>query len=177
MKLELEVPKGITVTVTNNIVNVKGSKGTVEKEFKSKVITLKQDSGKIILESKNDRKRVLAILNTTKSIIANMFSGVDKKYTYTLRGVYSHFPITLAIKGKNFVITNYLGEKNPRTIEIPENVEVVIKGKDVVVTSVDKEKAGIIAGLIENNAKVLNRDRRIFQDGVYIISKGVQDDK
>jgi large subunit ribosomal protein L6 len=177
MKLELQVPQGVTATVKDNVVTVKGSKGTIDKEFKSKVLTIKQDNNKIILETKNDRKMVLAILNTTKSIIENMFSGVNNKYTYTLRGVYSHFPITLAIKGKNFVITNYLGEKNPRSIGILDNVEVTIKGKDVIVTSVDKEKAGIVAGLIENKAKVLNRDRRIFQDGVYIISKGVQDDK
>jgi len=69
-----------------------------------------------------------------------------------------------------------LGEKNPRTIEILDNVEVNIKGKDVIVTSVDKEKAGIVAGMIENNAKVLNKDRRTFQDGVYIVSKGVQNE-
>lgn len=176
MKLEVEVPQGITVNVVGNKVKVTGPQGNVEKEIKSKVIIVKLDTDKIILESKNDRKKTLSILNTSKSIVKNMFSGVKKKYVYTLRGVYSHFPITLAVKGKQFVITNYLGEKNPRVINILDNVEVVIKGKDVIVSSVDKENAGIVAGLIENKAKVLNRDRRVFQDGVYIISKGVQNE-
>jgi len=176
MKIDVEVPKGITVNVSGNKIKATGSKGSVEKEIKSRVIIVKLDTDKIILESKNDRKKTLSILNTAKAIIKNMFSGVNKKFVYTLRGVYSHFPITLAIKGKQFVITNYLGEKNPRTIDILDNVEVVIKGKDVVVSSVDKENAGIVAGLIENKARVLNRDRRVFQDGVYIISKGVQNE-
>jgi large subunit ribosomal protein L6 len=176
MKEEISIPTGITVTIKGSKIKVTGKLGSVEKDIKSKLIILKHDADKIVLESKTDRKKVLAILNTTKTVILNMLSGVERKYTYTLRGVYSHFPITLALKGKQFIITNYLGEKNPRTINVLDNVEVVIKGKDVIVTSVDKEDAGIVAGLIENKAKVSNRDRRIFQDGVYIISKGVQDE-
>jgi len=177
MKKEIEIPTNITVDVKNNCVSVKGPKGSVSKEFKSKVISIKVEGNKVVLESTNDRRKVLSILQTTQSIIENMFSGVQKKYSYTLRGVYSHFPISLAVKGKTFVISNYLGEKSPRTFEIPDNVDVVIKGKDVIVSSVDKELAGIVAGLIENRAKVLTKDRRIFQDGVYIISKGVQDEQ
>jgi len=176
MKLEVTIPSNVTVNLDGNKIKVTGSKGTVEKEFKSKVLMLTKEDNKIIVETKNDRKRVLAILNTVKSVIENLFSGVEKKYVYTLRGVYSHFPLTLAMKGKTFVINNYLGEKNPRTVNVPENVDVTIKGKEVIVSSIDKEKAGFIAGLIESRAKVLNRDRRIFQDGIYIISKGVQDE-
>ncbi|PIU22338.1 MAG: 50S ribosomal protein L6 [Candidatus Diapherotrites archaeon CG08_land_8_20_14_0_20_30_16] len=176
MKTEIKIPEGITVSVKDNIVQVKGPKGSIEKEFKSKVVSIKLENKEIVLESTNTRRKVLSILYTTQSIIENLISGVQKKYTYTLRGVYSHFPISLTMKGKTFIISNYLGEKNPRTIEILDNVEVNIKGKDVIVTSVDKEKAGIVAGMIENNAKVLNKDRRTFQDGVYIVSKGVQNE-
>ncbi len=176
MKLEIKVPQGIKVEIDAKKIKVTGPKGTVQKEIKSKVILVRLESDNIILETKNDRKQTLAIINTTKSIIENMISGVKNKYVYTLRGVYSHFPITLALKGNKFIITNYLGEKNPRSVTVPDNVEVVIKGKEVIVSSVDKEFAGLVAGMIEARAKVLNRDRRVFQDGVYIISKGVQDE-
>lgn len=176
MKFEINIPQGITVTKKENLVVVKGKLGELQKEFKSKLINITINSNKIDLESINDRSKTLAILNTIKSIIDNMISGVNKKYVYTLRGVYSHFPLTLAVKGKTFVINNYLGEKKSRVIDIPDNVEVSVKGKDVIIKSIDKNLAGTVAGLIENSAKPKNRDRRIFQDGVYIITKGVQDE-
>ncbi len=176
MKLEINIPEKINVKLDNNILNVKGPQGEIEKEFKSKLINISMKDKIIYLETINERKNSLSILNTTKSLIENMFSGTEKKYTYVLRGVYSHFPLTLSVKGDNFVINNYLGEKNVKTVKIPKNVEVSIKGKEVYIKSVDKALAGNIAGLIENSAKVLNRDRRIFQDGIYIITKGVQNE-
>lgn len=176
MKLETEIPQGVTITKDDSFVVVKGKLGELKKEFKTKLIDIKIDSGKLILESVNDRTKTLAILNTINSIINNMISGTEKKYVYTLRGVYSHFPLTLAVKGKTFVINNYLGEKKSRVIDIPDNVEVSVKGKDVFVKSIDKNLAGTVAGLIESSVKPKNRDRRVFQDGVYIITKGVKDE-
>jgi large subunit ribosomal protein L6 len=176
MKLEINIPKGTNVTKDNNYIIVKGKLGELRKEFKTKLININVDSDKLVLESVNDRTKTVAILNTVNSIISNMISGTEKKYVYTLRGVYSHFPLTLAVKGKTFVINNYLGEKKSRVIDIPDNVEITVKGKDVIVKSIDKNLAGTIAGLIENSVKPKNRDRRIFQDGVYIITKGVQDE-
>lgn len=176
MKLEINIPQGVTVSKKDNFLLVKGKLGELNKEFKSKLININIESQKVVLESINDRTKTLAILNTVKAIVKNMLSGVNKKYVYTLRGVYSHFPLTLAVKGKTFIINNYLGEKKSRVIDIPDNVEVSVKGKDVIVKSIDKSLAGTVAGLIENSVKPKNRDRRIFQDGVYIITKGVQDE-
>jgi large subunit ribosomal protein L6 len=176
MKYEINIPQGITVSKKDNFILVKGKLGELNKEFKSKLVNINIESQKIVLESINDRTKTLAILNTVKAIVKNMLSGVNKKYVYTLRGVYSHFPLTLAVKGKTFVINNYLGEKKSRVIDIPDTVEISVKGKDVIVKSIDKSLAGTVAGLIENSVKPKNRDRRIFQDGVYIITKGVQDE-
>jgi large subunit ribosomal protein L6 len=176
MKYEINIPQGITVSKKDNFLLVKGKLGELNKEFKSKLVNINIESQKIVLESINDRTKTLAILNTVKAIVKNMLSGVNKKYVYTLRGVYSHFPLTLAVKGKTFVINNYLGEKKSRVIDIPDTVEISVKGKDVIVKSIDKSLAGTVAGLIENSVKPKNRDRRIFQDGVYIITKGVQDE-
>jgi ribosomal protein L6P/L9E len=45
-----------------------------------------------------------------------------------------------------------------------------------LLVSVDKEAAGTVAGLMEKISVVKNRDRRTYQDGIYIIEKGVQDE-
>lgn len=176
MKDEIVVPQNVTVELKDTVLKISGPEGSIEKEFKTKVITIKKEGNKIVLEAKNERRKTFAVFNTIKSIINNMISGVNKKYKYVLKGVYSHFPMTLGVKGNAFVINNFLGEKAVRSVKIPDNVNVSVKGKDVFVTSVDKEKAGIVAGLIENCAKVSKKDRRTFQDGVYIVAKGVQDE-
>lgn len=175
MKSELVMPSGVTAVVEKTSVIVSGKEGKVTKEFKSKLVSAKQEGDKIIFSSIDDRKKSLAVLNTCVSIVQNMFDGVQKKYTYTLRGVYSHFPLSISVKGKLVQVGNFTGEKNPRETKILDNVEVTIKGKDIIVTSCDKEAAGIVAGNIEASARVVNRDRRVFQDGVYLISKAVRE--
>jgi hypothetical protein len=75
-----------------------------------------------------------------------------------------------------FTITNLLGEKVPRVASLPwspAEVEVKIGGKsDVSVKGADREKVGQTAANIERACKIKNRDPRVFQDGVYIVSKG-----
>jgi len=70
-----------------------------------------------------------------------------------------------------FVIENFLGERNPRKASIVEGVKVTAKGDDVTVSGIDKEKVGQTVANIERATKVKKRDIRVFQDGVYLISK------
>ena len=74
--------------------------------------------------------------------------------------------------GKNlFTIKNFLGEKKDRIINGIEGVDVKIDGEDVIVSGYDIEKTGQVATNIEKGAKVRNKDRRVYQDGIFIIQK------
>ena len=55
---------------------------------------------------------------------------------------------------------------------ILEGVSVEIKGDEVIVKGIDKEKVGQTVANIERATAVKNRDIRVFQDGIYRISKG-----
>jgi len=176
MKVEIKIPQGVTVTQSKGEFTVVGKKGTNKRLFRTSNVKKSVDADKIVLETINDRKRVVAEALAIQAHLENMLSGVNSKYNYKMRIVYSHFPITVALKGKEVHVTNFVGEKKPRITKVPDNVEVAIKGKEVIVSSIDKESAGIIAGLIEKSAFVKNRDRRVYQDGVYIIEKGVQNE-
>jgi large subunit ribosomal protein L6 len=79
--------------------------------------------------------------------------------------------MTVKIEGDKFKIKNFLGEKIERTAMICPNTKVSIKGNIVEVSSVDIEKAGQTAANIEIATKIRNRDRRVFQDGIFITEK------
>jgi len=81
------------------------------------------------------------------------------------------FPIKTSVEGNEFVIQNFLGERSPRKAKILENVKVETMGDNVTVSGIDKEKVGQTAANIERATKVKHRDIRVFQDGVYLISK------
>ena len=53
----------------------------------------------------------------------------------------------------------------------PENVNVKIEGDVIVIESTDKEAAGKTATNIEQLTRITDKDRRIFQDGIYVIEK------
>jgi large subunit ribosomal protein L6 len=69
------------------------------------------------------------------------------------------------------VIKNFLGEVKPRIAKILPEVEIKVEKEIITVEGHDKEKAGQTAGNIEKAAKVNNRDRRVFQDGIYLVSR------
>ena len=89
-----------------------------------------------------------------------------------MKTVFSHFPIKTSVEGNQLVIQNFLGERFPRRADILENVKIEVKGENLILTSIDKEKVGQTAANIERATKVKNRDIRVFQDGIYIVKRG-----
>merc|ERR1712178_180475 len=124
------------------------------------------------------KTKQLSALRSVCSHINNLFEGVEKRYEYRMRLVYSHFPINANITngGKTIELRNYLGEKIVRTVNMLEGVkveksaatkdELVVKGADIDTTSRS-------AALIRQSCLVKDKDIRKFLDGVYVSSHGV----
>ena len=118
------------------------------------------------------RRKDKALAGTWKAHLNNMTKGVTDGFTYTLKAFYSHFPMTLNVKGTELVVNNYFGERVPRTAAIVPGAEVKVKNKtEVVVSGIDKEAVGQTAANIERCTTVKKRDRRVFQDGIYLLEK------
>lgn len=173
MEMKIEIPKNIEIEVNDELVTVKGEKGSVKKKFYHPKISLRKSEDKIIIVSKKDTKKVLATMGTWKSHLENLFKGVTEGFKYTMKISYVHFPMTVGVEGNKLVIKNFLGQKSPRYAKILEGVDVKINGNEVILTGVDREKVGQTAGNIENATRLLKkRDRRKFSDGIFIVSKG-----
>lgn len=167
----IQVPEGVEAAVKNNDVKFRAGDKTVSKKFVAREIAIKLEGDKIIIVSKNAKKKTTAIVNAIASQISNLFAGLKKEFEYRLEIVYSHFPMNVAVREGFVEINNLGGAKMPKKARIVENTKVVVKGKDVTVTSSNKEHAGQTAANLETASKIRGKDKRIFQDGIYIVSK------
>ncbi|MBN1861941.1 MAG: 50S ribosomal protein L6 [Candidatus Thermoplasmatota archaeon] len=173
VKEEIKIPEGIQVTVEGKTVHVKGPKGTLSKILSHPNILLKIQGNVVqIICSQSPRRREKALMGTFKAHVRNMIKGVNQGYECKMKTVFSHFPIKTSVEGNHLIIQNFLGERFPRRAVILENVKVDIKGETIILTAIDKEKVGQTAANIERATKVKNRDIRVFQDGIYIVSRG-----
>jgi large subunit ribosomal protein L6 len=173
VKREVEIPSGVELFIKDKMVHVKGEKGSLIKTLSHPKIDLKKKEN--IVEIKcigSSHRKERALVGTFAAHVRNMIKGVTQGFEYKMKTVYSHFPIKTSVEGNEFVIQNFLGEHAPRRAKILDNVEVEIKGDDVTIRGIDKEKVGQTAANIERATKVRRRDVRVFQDGVYIVSKG-----
>ena len=100
-----------------------------------------------------------------------MISGVQKGFTYKLKIVFSHFPISVKTQGNAVVIENFTGERRGRKAKILGDVKVKIETEDVVVQGINLEDVSQTAANIEQSTKVKNKDPRVFLDGIYVYER------
>ncbi len=167
---KLEIPKEVSVSYLNNIILVKAGKSQCQRKFIDKKITL-EVSNEITFKSQEDNKRARKIIGSYIAHLKNMFKGVLEGHHYIMKICSGHFPMTVAVQKGEFTVKNFLGEKVPRILKLKENVNVKVEGDQVKIDSADKELAGQTAGSIEKLTRRPGFDTRIFQDGIYIISK------
>ncbi len=172
IKERIVLPEGIGVEVEGNRVTMKASGKENSKIFKVKGISFKKIEKGLEMEAVPATRKMNARLKTVVGHLRNMVAGLEKEFEYKLAIVFSHFPISVSVKGNVVEINNFAGEKKPRTAKILPGVKVEAKGKEIFVKGADKEAVGQTAANLEKATKVSGRDRRIFQDGIFIVSKG-----
>ncbi len=168
---KIEIPEGVEANIVGDKVIVKKGDKMNEREFDFSKLKLEKKGNEIILENKKASKKEKKIINTTASHIKNLIKGVQEKFEYKLKVCFSHFPITVEVKGNEALIKNFLGERSPRKVKIPTGAEVNVDKEIITITSSNKEIAGQAAANFENVTRITNRDRRIFQDGIFITNK------
>ncbi|HDD71653.1 MAG TPA: 50S ribosomal protein L6 [Candidatus Aenigmarchaeota archaeon] len=175
--MEIEIPEGIEVELQDEVLKVRGEKGEVSKRFYYPKLRLKKVDNKLVIEAKDNKRKTLAIVGTWRAHIRNMFKGVTKGFEYRMKICHVHFPMNVSVEGDKVVIKNFLGQKDDRYAKILEGVEVKVEGDEIIIRGIDKEKVGQTMGNIENATRLITRrDRRVFSDGIFLISRGEEDE-
>lgn len=167
----IEIPEGVEVSLEEGSVTVKGKEGEVRKSFDLGKLFFEKKDNKIIIGNKQSTKKEKKMMNTIAQHLRNMIKGVQEKFEYKLKVCFSHFPMTVKQEGEKIIINNFLGEKIPREMEVVKGVDYKIEKTEITVNSVDKELAGQAAANFEIATKITGRDRRVFQDGIFITHK------
>ncbi len=170
----IQIPNGVNFEVDRNTVVIKGSKGELRRSFVNPRIIISKTESLVSIKCKDDikfSKSDKMFINTYKAHIKNMFDGVSNGYIGKLKICAGHFPMNVSVDGNKVVIKNFLGEKVPRKILVSSNVKVQVQGDEILVNGIDKEAVGQTIAKIEQLTRITNRDRRIFQDGCYIVQK------
>lgn len=164
----VEVPEGIDVKIDGRVVTISGENGTLTRDFSHASLSIQKEEKLIKIRTSWPRKKEAATVGTVSSHIKNMITGVTKGFTYKLKVVFSHFPISVKIEGKKVLIENFTGERSSRIAKIQGDVKVSVKSEDVIVQGSNLEDVSQTAANIEQATKVKKKDPRVFLDGIYV---------
>jgi large subunit ribosomal protein L6 len=143
-KQPIPVPSGVTVSIEPELVRVNGPKGELTERI-SRAITVEQDEGELLVKRPSDRGEHRALHGLTRSLLANMVTGVTDGYEKRLeiQGV----GYRAALKGK--AIELQVGYSHPVSIPAPDGIEFEVPvPTQIVVRGISKQAVGEIAARI-----------------------------
>ncbi|MEO9483532.1 MAG: 50S ribosomal protein L6 [Ekhidna sp.] len=153
-KAPINVPEGVTITVDNNVVNVKGPKGELTQQVDPD-ITCKVEDGVLTVERPTEQKRHKSLHGLYRSLVNNMVEGVSNGYKKEMELVGVGYKAAV----QNNVLELNLGYSHSIYFAVPEEIKVSAeteKGKNpkVTVEGVDKQLVGQISAKIKELRKV-----------------------
>ena len=166
-KLPVTLPNGVEVTLADNVLTVKGPKGTLSQTIKKDVEVTVAD-GAVTLKPANDSKEAHALWGTYASILRNHIAGVTEGFTKKLEieGV------GYRAEASGQKLTMNLGFSHPVVMEVPEGITTTVEKNVITITGIDKHGVGQFAA---NVRKVKEpepyKGKGIRYQGEFIIRK------
>lgn len=143
-KKPIEIPNGVDVKIEDNVVIVKGPKGTLTQEIHPDMI-VNIEGKQITVQRPSDERQHRALHGLTRTLIANMVEGVTKGFEKTLEIVGVGYRAQK--QGKKLVIN--IGYSHPVEIEEPAGITIEVPDQNkIVVKGIDKQKVGNFAANI-----------------------------
>jgi large subunit ribosomal protein L6 len=167
----IQVPDNVDVSMDGKKISFKGAKGSLTRDFSFAPVTIEGEGKNIRVWAKWPRKKEAALVGTIYSHIQNMITGVTKGYSYKLKIVFSHFPISVKVQDKTVLIENFTGERRPRRVKTLGDVKIKVEAEDIIVEGVNLEDVSQTAANIEQATRVRRKDPRVFLDGIYVYER------
>lgn len=145
-KKPVPVPSGVTANVAGQTISVKGPKGTLELMLHDDVAA-KMEEGAVHIDPRNESKRARAMWGTTRSLLANIMTGVSKGFERRLE--ITGVGYRAAVQGKNLQLS--LGYSHEVNYPIPEGITIATpRPVEIVISGIDKQKVGQVAAEIRD---------------------------
>jgi large subunit ribosomal protein L6 len=140
-KKPITLPQGVTATVEDNLITVKGPKGSLEFQFRSEMIVNMDENG-LVVERPSETKEHRAIHGTTRALINNMVVGVSEGFKKNLKMIGVGYRAQL--QGKKLVLS--AGYSHPVEMDIPEGLTVEVPKNTLInISGIDKQLVGEFA--------------------------------
>ena len=148
-RMPVTVPSGVDVTINGRAVTVKGPKGTLSLEVASP-IEVAQNDDVITVTRPSDEGEIRALHGLSRSLIANMVTGVTDGYSKTLEIVGVGYRVQARGKDLEFA----LGFSHPVPVPAPEGISFKVESPTrFVVEGIDKQQVGEVAANIRKLRK------------------------
>lgn len=146
---KIAIPNGVSVTNENNVVTVKGAKGTLTQDVHSLVEVLVNEN-EVITKAKNDSKEANINVGTMNSLISNMILGVSEGFSKGLEAVGVGY--RFQVQGNKINIS--AGFSHPVVIEVPADLKVEqVSNTEITISGIDKQKVSEFAANIRKIRK------------------------
>lgn len=168
----VEIPNGVAVSVLNGgIVKAVGPKGESQKKLLNPLLSISVNGKNVEISTKRFTKKEKKMIYSYVAHVNNLIVGVTKGFVYKLKVCSGHFPMTVTVKGNELVVKNLFGAAVPRVLMLKDGAKVVVTKDIIEVSGTNLETVSQVSADIEKLVKRSEYDRRVFQDGIYIIEK------
>ena len=148
-RLPVEIPSGVDVTIDGRAVSVKGPKGSLALEL-TPPIEIAREDGTLKVSRPNDEGKARALHGLSRTLVANMVTGVTEGYRKTLEIV----GVGYRVQARGESLEFSLGYSHPVTVSPPEGITLRVETPTrLVVEGIDKQQVGEVAANIRKLRK------------------------
>ena len=149
-RLPVPVPSGVEVTISDDLVTVKGPKGTLSHNVVDPISVSKGDDGSIVVARPDDERESRARHGLTRTLIANMVTGVTQGYEKGLEIVGTGY----RVQAKGNALEFALGYSHPIVFPAPDGISFAVESPTKFkVIGIDKQQVGEVAANIRKLRK------------------------
>jgi len=149
-RIPVPVPAGVDVTIDDRLVTVKGPKGTLSHTVAAPLTVDRDDAGALVVTRPDDERLSRSLHGLTRTLLANLVTGVTEGYTKKLEIVGTGYRVTA--KGANLEFA--LGFSHPVVVEPPAGITFAVEAPTKFsVEGIDKQQVGEVAANIRKIRK------------------------